>query len=134
MLKTYYGSCHCGEVTFEAQIDLAAGSGKCDCSICTKRRAWSAIIKPDAFRLLRGADMLSDYQFGYKSGHHRFCSNCGCAPFGDGHVPEIGGDFVAVALNCLDELTVEELAVVPVHYANGRDNDWRNSPKVTAYL
>ena len=134
MLKTYYGSCHCGEVTFEAEIDLAQGSGKCDCSICFKRRAWGVIVKPEAFRLLRGADRLSDYQFGTRSVHHRFCSNCGCAPFGDGHVPEIGGDYVAIAVNCLDEVGADELAAVPVRYSEGRSNNWRNAPRVTVYL
>jgi len=134
MLKTYLGSCHCGAVTFEADIDLAAGSGRCNCSICTKRRAWGVVIKPDAFRLLRGADRLSDYQFGTMSGHHRFCSNCGCAPFGDGHVEEIGGDFVSVQIACLDELSPEELAAIPVNYADGRNNAWWERPKVTAYL
>ncbi|MBC9033169.1 GFA family protein [Sphingomonas sp. JC676] len=134
MLKTYYGSCHCGEVTFEAEIDLAQGSGKCDCSICVKRRAWGILIKPEAFRLLRGADKLSDYQFGTKSGHHRFCSNCGCAPFGDGHVEAIGGAYVSIALNCLDEVSPEEMAAVPVRHADGRNNNWWNAPKVTAYL
>jgi len=134
MLKTYLGSCHCGAVTFEADIDLAAGSGKCNCSICTKRRAWGVVIKPDAFRLLRGADQLSDYQFGTLSGHHRFCSNCGCAPFGDGHVEEIGGDFVSVQIACLDELSPEELEAIPVNYADGRNNAWWERPKVVAYL
>jgi len=134
MLKTYLGSCHCGAVTFEADIDLAAGSGKCNCSICTKRRACGVVIKPDAFRLLRGADQLSDYQFGTLSGHHRFCSNCGCAPFGDGHVEEIGGDFVSVQIACLDELSPEELEAIPVNYADGRNNAWWERPKVVAYL
>ena len=134
MLKTHQGSCHCGAVKFEADLDLAAGTGKCNCSICTKRRAWGAIVKPDAFRLIEGKEMLSDYQFGTLSGHHRFCRNCGCAPFGDGHVAEIGGDYVSIAVNCLDDVSPEELASAPVNHANGRDNLWWEKPAVTAYL
>ncbi|MBO9575756.1 MAG: GFA family protein [Sphingobium sp.] len=134
MLRTYFGSCHCGEVTFAAEIDLAAGSGRCNCSICTKRRQWSVNIKPEAFRLLRGEDKLSDYQFGTNSGHHRFCSHCGCAPFGDGHVAEIGGDYVSIAIACLDEVSPEELAAIPVRYADGRNNAWWNEPAEMSYL
>jgi hypothetical protein len=134
MLKTYKGSCHCGAVRFEADIDLAQGTNKCNCSICTKTRNWNVIIKPDAFRLISGADALSDYQFGSKAGHHLFCRTCGVRSFERGYIEQIGGDYVSIKVASLDDVPPQELIDAPVKYANGRDNSWWTPPAETRHL
>ena len=124
-VKTYRGSCHCGAVRFEVVADPSAGTGRCNCSYCTKVRTWNTLVKPDAFRLAAGEDARSDYQF---------CRHCGIHPFSRGHVEAIGGDFVSVSIACLDDVTPEEFAAMPVTYADGRANAWWRVPAVTAYL
>src|SRR5690349_12558784 len=80
--KTYRGSCKCKRVTFEADIDFAtAGTGKCNCTSCFKRRSWSTQVKPEAFRALSGLEDLSGYKVGEKRGFGGFCKSCGVTCF-----------------------------------------------------
>jgi hypothetical protein len=134
MHKTYHGSCHCGTVRFEADIDLSAGTGKCNCSICTKTRNWGVTIKPAAFRLLSGGDALQDYTFGSHSVHHTFCRICGVRPFGRGDIPEVGGEFYSINLACLDDVEPAELIDAPIRYCDGRNNRWEQAPAETRHL
>ena len=134
MLKTYKGSCHCGAVRFEVDIDLAQGTNKCNCSICTKTRNWNVIVKPDAFRQISGDEALSDYRFGSKQGAHLFCKHCGVRTFERGHVKEIGGDYVSIKVASLDDVDPRELVAASVRYANGRENKWWEPPSETRHL
>lgn len=140
MTKTYHGGCHCGAVRFECSLDLAAGTSRCNCSICAKSRYWKALIKADAFRLLGGEEALIDYQFGSNTIHHLFCRTCGVKPFGRAHLDivfngeSMRGEHYAINLGCLEDATAEELAGAPVRYEDGRDDAWERAPAVTRHL
>ena len=132
MLKTYHGSCHCGAVRFEADIDLAQPTYRCNCSICRRTRFWPAAVLPDAFRLLSGEGDLVEYLFNTRKNHHYFCRHCGVRAFGMGNSPEFGHMY-GVNLGCLDDVTDAELATAPITYVDGR-NDRHAPPTETRHL
>ena len=76
--QTFHGSCHCGTLRYEAELDLAAGTGKCNCSYCWKTRNWSIGIKPEQFRWIAGEQDAGRYGFAPDSKNaHVFCKRCG---------------------------------------------------------
>ena len=133
--KTYHGSCHCKRVRFEADLDLQKGTGKCNCSYCSKVRNWSIATKPEQFRVLEGQSEIVDYGFRPESKNfHAFCKHCGVRLFTRGDVPEIGGPYVSVMLSALDDLDASELGTAPVRFMNGRNDDWFHEPAETRHL
>lgn len=131
MKQTYRGSCHCGAITYQASLDLAAGTGRCNCSYCTKTRSWSASVAPQDFQRLSGDDALGDYAKDWGAGnvHHVFCTRCGTNVYGYGHIPEMGGDFVGIQVNTLDDASNDALLSGTLRYSDGRNDNWMQAPE-----
>lgn len=134
MKKTYAGSCHCGAIRFEADIDLAAGTAKCNCTFCTKARAWKAFVKPAQFRLFSGKDQAKGYHKHPQAPTKYFCAECGMWTHEFGSADYLGGDFVGIFLASLDDVDPQDLIAAPVRYADGRNNNWAHAPKETRHL
>ncbi|NUP05458.1 MAG: GFA family protein [Polyangiaceae bacterium] len=125
--KTYKGSCHCGAIRFEVELDLAQTMvGRCNCSICTKVSPTGAIVKPEALKIVAGEDKAGQYKWGPEISTRYFCKNCGVHCYGRGHLAELGGDYASVNLNVIDEIDVSTLKIV---YWDGRHNNWQGGPK-----
>ncbi len=134
-LRTYSGGCHCGAVRFEADLDVSAGTVKCNCSICAKLRLWSVQVAPAAFRLLAGEAALADYRGRNPVAHHLFCRICGVHPFEWVDVPNMSGTkYYNVNVACLDGLEIDELMAAPVRFADGRNDAWERRPAETRHL
>ena len=109
---TYKGSCHCGEVSYEVDLELGKVIA-CNCSICSRMGWLLSFVPASQFRLLSGEKVLVDYQFGKKSIHHPFCSKCGIRSFCGGTDPG-GNEVRGVNVRCLEGVEVDKLEVM--HY------------------
>ena len=108
-MKTHAGGCHCGKVRFEVKADVSQAMS-CNCSICSKGGALLAFVGKDQFKLLSGEEALSDYQFGKKKIHHRFCQSCGLRSFASGVAPD-GSEMFAINLRCVDDIDLSSLKI-----------------------
>jgi hypothetical protein len=138
-LKTYSGSCHCGAVRFEAAVDLAEGTTKCNCSSCAKARSWLVFARSDRFRLTSGIESQADYQWtppgrtGPTVQFH-FCKICGIRTPARGELEAMGGAFYAVQVPLLEDVDSDELAAAPIRYVDGRQDHFDRPPADTRFL
>jgi len=141
-LKTHSGGCHCGVVRFEAEIDLAEGTIRCNCSSCAKARSWLAFVPASRYRLTAGAESQGNYQWtppgrpGPTYEFH-FCKVCGIrtpARGGCGEMEESDGVFYAVQVPLLEDINPDELAVAPIQYVDGLHDRFECTPADTRFL
>lgn len=71
-------TCHCGSVEMLLTLpDGIVNPRRCDCSICRRKGAVVASVKLDQIEIIRGAELLTLYQFNTQTARHYFCSRCG---------------------------------------------------------
>lgn len=133
MFTTYRGSCHCGAVRFEADLDLSQPSFRCNCSICRRTRFWPAVARPEQFRLLSGAGELTEYRFNTRKNQHFFCKHCGVRCFGVGNDTPIG-QMYGINLGCLEDVDDAQLAAIPITYVDGLHDRWGSAPAHCRHL
>ena len=106
---THRGACHCGRVRFEVDAPARLEALDCNCSICRMTGFQHLIVAADRFRLLAGAELLTEYTFNTGTAKHRFCRACGVKAF---YIPRSHPDGVDVNVRCLDPATIEALTLV----------------------
>jgi hypothetical protein len=102
------GGCHCGKVRFEVLAPAELEVSDCNCSICAKSGYLHLVVPRARFKLLSGAEQLSDYRFNTGTARHLFCSICGVKSF---YVPRSQPDGFSVNVRCLDAGTVAGMHV-----------------------
>jgi hypothetical protein len=108
----YKGSCQCGAVTFEADLDLDQ-TITCNCSRCQRLGSVLTFVARDKLDVTSGLDQLTEYTFNKHVIKHQFCKVCGIQPFGWAMGPD-GKPAAAVNVNCLEGIDPRTLK--PHHY------------------
>jgi hypothetical protein len=99
-------------VQFEIETDFPELT-TCDCSICRRKNALMVKVHEDAFRLLAGADALTEYQFHTHTARHFFCRTCGIYPF---HRKRVTPEHFGINVFCLENF---DPAGIPVRHTDG---------------
>jgi len=76
------GSCHCGAVHFEVQLEPGPEAPfdklrRCNCSLCSRKGAVVASVPLARLTVTQGVEKLTLYQWNTRTAKHYFCSVCG---------------------------------------------------------
>jgi hypothetical protein len=87
-------------------------------------------VKPEAFKLLSDEAKLASFSRAPEVANRFFCARCHVFCFGEGHLAELGGDFVSVNLNTLDGFDPSLASKV---YWDGRHDNWHAGTRPTPW-
>ena len=117
------GSCHCGAVRFEADLQTPIEVQTCTCSICEKTGFIHVIVPNSKFRITQGQANLTEYTFNTGVAKHLFCKTCGVKAF---YRPRSNPDGWSINARCL-----EGYPNLPLRWIAPFDGrDWENQPSI----
>lgn len=106
------GSCHCGKVKFEVEGEPAEAM-ECNCSHCSRKGFLLWFVPRAHLHSEAPVDALSSYRFNRHVIDHRFCPDCGCAPFSLGTAPD-GAETAAINIRCLEGIDLSAVKRIAV--------------------
>ena len=113
-------TCHCGGV--EAEIKIPENGFqklvRCNCSICKRKGYVIGVIGSNDFKLIKGENLLTLYQFYTKTAKHYFCKVCGINTHNG---PRINPKIYGINVACVEGINPYELKNVGI-------NDGENHP------
>lgn len=113
ILPKHKASCHCGAV--ELELTLPKGiedPRRCDCSICRRKGAIVASVALSGLRIVKGAEVLTEYRFNTMTARHYFCSVCGIYTH---HQRRSDPQQYGYNVGCLEGVDPFELGEVPTN-------------------
>ncbi|MHA6288619.1 GFA family protein [Maricaulis sp. CAU 1757] len=117
--RTRTGGCHCGAVRYEVELPDQVVALSCNCSICAKTGFIHVFVEDADFKLVSGADSLTEYTFGTHTAKHWFCKTCGVKAH---YKPRSHPHGISVNLRCLDEDSDLQLRFQEFDGANWDEN------------
>jgi len=113
-------TCHCGGVEIQVKLPETGFEKlmRCNCSLCKRRGYIMTPVNPENFKLVKGQDLLTLYQYHTKVAEHYFCSNCGIYTH---HKMRSNPNMYGINVACLE-------GVKPFELENIGINDGENHP------
>ena len=113
-------TCHCGRVEVEIKLQEKGFEKllRCNCSICKRKGYIMAPVSSENFKLIKGQELLTLYQYHTKVAKHYFCSRCGICTHTN---PRSNPKMYMINVACVEGVNPFELENVSV-------NDGENHP------
>ena len=113
-------TCHCGGVEIQVKLPEEGFEKlvRCNCSLCKRRGYIMTPVDPGNFKLIKGKELLTLYQYHTKVAEHFFCSNCGIYTH---HKMRSNPNMYGINVACLEGVKPFELENVDI-------NDGENHP------